>query len=53
MARKHHLKLLRKSRAKIIKALSPPKTAKEWRRWLKEGEKSKLSPLERIANTWG
>jgi len=59
MAKKHkhkpyrsfHLKKL--TRAEIIKLLSPPKTAKDWRRWLKEGEKSKLSPLERIANTFG
>jgi len=43
----------RKRKAKIIKALSPPKTAKDWQRWLKEGEKSKLSPLERIINTFG
>ena len=50
MAKKHKHKL---SKAKIIKALSPPKTAKDWRRWLKEGEKSKLSPLERITNTFG
>jgi len=53
MGRKHHLKLLRKSRAKIIKALSPPKTTKNWRQWLKESEKSKLSPLERVINTFG
>jgi len=50
MAKKH--KLSKKVRAKIIKALSPPKTAKDWRRWLKEGENSKLSPLERIINTF-
>lgn len=38
MARKHHLKLLRKSKAKIIKALSPPKSKKAWVKWLKSGE---------------
>jgi len=32
MAKKH-----KKRKAKIIKALSPPKNEKAWKRWLKSG----------------